>query len=446
MTTQTNILPTAPANGATSAHELFALTDEQILEIEPVAARDEAGVEQPLLAVPPNSAQKAEPTSRNARLRQADQASSADQPAQAGVPVLPVQSQGLQVQPLKPAEPPAWLARQMKDPWAGEEARELWDGVLRAQAEAAEYRAAIATPAEAKSLKEIYPGGVEQARAAAERARMLDEFDAAYFGAAGKSAEEMSAARTALAQKMLRDDPAAFREMVAAGIEAIKRAGSGNVAPGFSPASERLGASTIADDAALKGGATQPSSTANAVSEGHVVAYGEFEKAANAELEKSVGSAIEHALRHALPNAANADGDALTARLSAGVRQEIERALQGDRQLGEQVAQVLASLRFDDTARAQVVRLISDRAQQLVPTATKRVLNDWTQTTLAAHRAKTEKQEAASQRADLAPAQQGREQTAAASQQRTANRVDAPPPPRGRIDYKKLTDEQILEL
>jgi len=39
---------TGPVNGATSAHDLFALTDEQILEIEPVS--DGAAVEQPVLA------------------------------------------------------------------------------------------------------------------------------------------------------------------------------------------------------------------------------------------------------------------------------------------------------------------------------------------------------------------------------------------------------------
>jgi hypothetical protein len=153
-------------------------------------------------------------------------------------------------------------------------------------------------------------------------------------------------------------------------------------------------------------------------------------------------------LRQALPNAKTGEGDALLARLGGAVRQEIEKALQGDRQLGEQVAQVLSARRFDDATRAQVVRLINERAQQLVPSATKRVLNDWTQTTLAAHRAKTEKQEAASERSDLAPAQPGREtprlQPGKTSQSSARN--DSASARTGRIDYKKLSDEQILEL
>jgi len=274
---------------------------------------------------------------------------------------------------------------------------------------------------------------------------------------------------------MLREDPTAFREMVFAGLKALEEL---NVAPPFKAASS----ATANQDAGLKPGATSGSSShghagdglksastqaslvQNAADEAHVAAYGEFEKAANAELEKSVGRAIERALRQALPNASRGDGDALTARLSAGVRQEIEKALQGDRQLGEQVAQVLAARRFDETARAQVVRLINERAQQLVPGATKRVLHDWTQTTLAAHRlsavpqagSKTEKQEAASARAYLVPVQQGREvpplrpdknsRASGPFDSAQGRRNDNASTRVGRIDYKKLSDEQILDL
>ncbi len=397
------------ANGATSTHELFALTDEQILEIEPVND-GAATVEQPLLAAQDDRRENA--TTSEAPTRAS---ASQDKPTQAlrgsgqaGVPTL--------------LEPPGWLAKQMKDPWAGEEARELWEGVQRAQAEATEYRQVFEKP--------------EAARAAAERARALDEFDAAYFGAAGKSAEETSAARAALAQRMLEEDPAAFQEMVLAGVRALDGAKKHGSA---APATE----SAAAPAQAQRGTETRE---ANPEAQRHLAAYAEFEKSANQDLEKSVGATIDRALQQALPNAGRGDSDGLKLRLASGVRQEIERTLQGDRQLGEQVAQVLSARRFDETARAQVVRLINERAQQLVPSATKRVLNDWTQTTLAAHRSKTEKQETAGQRTDLAPTREGRERTAGGSQQRSAARVDAPATSRSRIDYKKLSDEQILEL
>jgi len=307
--------------------------------------------------------------------------------------------------------------------------------VQRAQAKAAEDKQIFEKP--------------EVARTAAERARALDEFDAAYFGAAGKSAGETSAGRVALAQRMLRDDPAAFQEMVLAGVEALQEA---NVAPPFRAAGSDAPAPTAPTsgkpDAGPKPGATQTAQDVAVQRDAHLRAYSEFEKAANQDLEKSVGTTIERALQQALPNAGRGGSDGLKLRLAAGVRQEIEGALQGDRQLGEQVAQVLSSKRFDETARAQVVRLINERAQQLVPSATKRVLNDWTQTTLSAHRSKTEKQETAAQRADLAPTREGRESPPRVADKfsRTADRSDGTPPRTGRVDYKKLSDEQILEL
>jgi len=414
----TAAVSTTTANGASSSHELFALTDEQILEIEPSDSTDLAGVEQPLVpALSSEGAVAAQTEGKNKTIQDSgggDRSAASttfqahDKPAQAGAPTLP-------------AEPPAWLAAQMKDPWSGEEARELWEGVQRAQAEAAEYKQVFEKP--------------EAARAAAERARALDEFDAAYFGGAGKSAEETSAARTALAQRMLREDPAAFQEMVLAGVRALEEAKNQG----------RTEVTTKSAPSATNARQNAPTQTANTEVQRQLAAYSEFEKAANQDLEKSVGATIDRALQQALPNAGRGDSDGLKTRLATGVRQEIEKALQGDRQLGERVAQVLSSRRFDEAARAQVVRLINERAQQLAPSATKRVLNDWTQTTLATHRSKTEKQETACTRADLAPAQQGRERAAAGSQQRTG-RTDATPSPRGRIDYKKLSDEQILNL
>ena len=54
------------------------------------------------------------------------------------------------------------------------------------------------------------------------------------------------------------------------------------------------------------------------------------------------------------------------------------------RHLGEQVARVLSGRRLDEAARAQVVRLIDARAQQLVPGAVRRVVGSWTAATLGA--------------------------------------------------------------
>jgi hypothetical protein len=201
-------------NGESTPHDLFALTDEQILEIEPEAQEVEVSTAQAAAAgreaavVAPASMPAGSPTTTQAEQSRLE----------AGATRPPTTT--------STSEPPLWLAAQMKDPWNGEEAKELWNGVQQAKSEAAAYRAAFANPEDARALKELYPGGVNEARAAAERARVLDDIDHAYFGAAGKSAREVSASRAQLAQQMLREDPAAFREMVFAGLRALEESGT----------------------------------------------------------------------------------------------------------------------------------------------------------------------------------------------------------------------------
>jgi hypothetical protein len=452
------------SNGESTTHDLFALTDEQILEIEPEAQGGESSNGHPPASghEPPHVA-PVNPESRRASLPVGSDAArqDANRRLEAGATqTLPSTAS---------VEPPPWLAAQMKDPWSGEEAKELWNGVQQAKSEAAAYRAAFANPEDARALKELYPGGVNEARAASERARVLDDIDRAYFGAAGKSAQEVSATREQLAQQMMREDPAAFREMVFAGLRALET--SGVQANGGASAGSRFSATSPTEITAtqttsnathnqggLKSAPTNAPAPAEtqAADDARLAAYVSFEKAANDDLERSVGGAIDRTLAQALPNAsrvANASGVGaqhaapLQARLSQAIRQDVEAALKGDRQLGEQVAQILSGRRLDDEVRAQVVRLIGERAQQLVPVAAKRVLNDWTQATLATHRGNSVRAGATSARTEVAPASPpaGPPANSNRAQTQTPNRSAAPSDPR-RVDYRKLSDEQILDL
>ncbi len=478
------IAPTTAGNGESNPHDLFALTDEQILEIEPesealpsppngtasavISSPGTAGVDS---ARNPSSSDAADETARSKRDSSSPSASRNDG-AEASSRTSALTSND--------AEPPPWLAAQMKDPWNGEEAKELWNGVQQAKQEATAYRAAFATPEDARALKELYPGGVNQARGAAERARQLDEIDHAYFGAAGKSAQEISALRAQLAQKMLRDDPAAFREMVFVGLRALEESGTrieADVGSRFSATSvatestaTQSGTSVAQAQGGLKSAHTNAPAQAQAETQApdynaRLAAYAAFEKAANEDLERNVGSAIDRTLAQALPNATRitetsnvgapaAAGWPLQARLNAAIRQDVEAALKGDRQLGEQVAQILSGRRLDAETRGQVVRLIGERAHQLVPVAAKRVLNDWTQTTLAAHRSRTAGADAASARREVAPASpESRRASQPAGSSAGSRRNDSQDPNRGaarsaarRVDYRKLSDEQILEM
>jgi hypothetical protein len=437
---------TSGANGHTPLHDLFVLTDEQILEIEPeaqdVSVLEEVGRGDSLADVPANASQGELRNNKGLGPSGAAATEQQSQSAQARVPVLP--------------EPPAWLAETMNDPQRGAEARALWDGAQRAEREAASFREVFAKP--------------EEARAAAERARVLDDIDRAYF--AGDPSQ-----RAQLAARMMREDPAAFREMVFAGLRALEASEHpGRTRSVASAVGATLGSPGVNGGNASTGGALRetsgqasPAPTAqsnlgvpqrnDSAQEAHLAAYAAFECAANDDLERSVGTAIERTLVQALPTLTSAGNASsvgaqhaapLQARLTAAIRQDIEKALQGDRQLGEQVAQILGARRLDSETRAQVVRLIAERAQQLVPGATKRALSDWTQTTLAAHRGKSAHTETPSSRREVAPAaplpRASHEHTEPRNTAVRSSRPDSNEPSKGRVDYRKLSDEQILEL
>jgi hypothetical protein len=484
--TEPNASPTG-TNGASTLHDLFALTDEQILEIEPeaeVASGEWRVASQNLPATSTSGSQR---TAERVIPSEPAAGESGDRgnvvaTAENGTLVTNHQSPGTD-------SPPQWLADRMADPQLGAEARELWNAAQLA-------RQGEQSRQEASAFREVF-AKPEDARTAAQRARLLDDIDRVYF--AGDATQ-----RAELAASMLREDPAAFREMVFVGLRALEQSGQGTATPVNSdtvgarhavPAHARDGSvisSEAPDPVISRSAATRnPSSSDTAeapqskrdssaptisnassmtesshqspITSPQFAAYAAFERSANADLERTVGAAIDRTLDQALPNANRADAGEMKSRLAAAIRQDIERALQGDRQLGEQVAQILAPRRLNDEARAQVVRLIGDRAHQLVPTAAKRVLSTWTETTLAAHHARSSRTEAAAARREVAPAHPSGEptnadsRTAAAATPRHAahNRLDAgrsaavsrsATSGSRRLDYRRLSDEQILDL
>jgi hypothetical protein len=400
------------------SQDLFALTDEQILGID--AAGEAANTD---IAIPASA------TDRN------NQAA----PTQTAHESNPSQPQSTQ------SQPPSWLHDRMNDPWHGEAARELWESTQKVQAEANSYREVFATPADAQALKDLYPGGVAEAKSAADRARQLEEIDAAYFGSREKPLAEQNASRAQLAKRLMEQDPAAFREMVSAGVELLERAKNDNASPSTTPPS----AGTPKPNHPSRD--AQRETSAN-LDEQQARGYAEFEKSANADLERSVGGTIARTLEQALPNLRHFTADpgsaSLSARLVASVKEEIDAALKSDPQLGEQVAKILNARRFDVNSRTQIVRLIDARAQQLVPGAVRRVVGTWTQTALSAHQGSTQPKENNTQPTTAAPSPRN-----VATQRQTSMNAaptvkqENPSSSRNRRpNYSKLTDEEILNL
>src|SRR5271163_2467395 len=244
------------ANGQSHPHELFVLTDEQILEIDPEAQDVEVADVAPA-SLPASSSQTqtsrleaggtASVDAQNAPRSNAetqDRQSVPTQNAQAGLPV-----------------PPAWLAETMNDPQRGAEARALWEGAQRAEKEAASYREVFAKP--------------EEARAAAERARVLDDIDRAYF--AGDASQ-----RAQLAAMMMREDPAAFREMVFEGLRALEEAGHAPRTRSVADALSRSGSASTggASPAPTTHSSRAASPDGDVAQQAQLAAYAAFERAA----------------------------------------------------------------------------------------------------------------------------------------------------------------------
>src|SRR2546422_10948040 len=183
--------------------------------------------------------------------------------------------------------------------------------------------------------------------------------------------------------------------------------------------------------------------------ESRLAHYAASERAANDDLDRAVRPEIARVLERALPVGNNEPARTTQERLSGLVRTEIEAALRQDRALGEQVAQLLRSRTFDDATRAQVVRLIAARATSLVPAASRRVLSEWTQSALAAHRARRSltgatdaaRDPSSSPATAASPAPSAAKprpaKTATLGTTHTASR---------RINYRALSDEEILDL
>jgi hypothetical protein len=437
--------PNGSANGASTMHELFALSDEQILEIEPEAQDVEvSGAELGAEGVAGNKA-----------------GASADASERRSTPETPAINESASSGSGASA-PPAWFAEQMSDPRNGPAARELWDGAQRAQQEAAAFREIFAQPGDA--------------RAAAERSRVLDELDRAYFGGTGSGAADAGASRAQLAQTLLREDPIAFREMVFAGLRALEEGNRGGPNSASSPAGS-ASSSGVATSTGANGGATregtnhtdaghvgdgrtatsasgQRSENSGATSpqqEALVAQYAAFERSANEELERRVGSVIDRTLAEALPNSGRSENSSLHGRLAASIRQDIEKELQGDRRLGEQVAAILAApraglggaSRFGEQARAQLVRIIGERARQLVPGVARRVLSEWAHTTIAHNRQTFADARPSATQKGPTPAQTGSTHRGTES----ANRGSSTTAARAsrKVDYQRISDEQLLD-
>ena len=324
---------------------------------------------------------------------------------------------------------PAWMQAIASDPKNGGEAAALWR-------EHQEFRAAFASPEEARAIKELLPGGVRDVLSLREATQSVERIDAAIFSGDARAQSEVVA-------EMARVNPAAFRAMFAeaakvlAGMQADGREASSE-AGGKRQETGRQEAGTFFRREEFRGDA-QTSSLASANTNDFSpganhqsqvtnhqspvtshqspiashqspaametalrfdpAAYAAFERATNDVVARDVRGSINDTLARVMPEGV-AEGAAR--RIGEDIFNEVHRALAADRNLSEQVASVLRDRRFGSGEQQRVASLLAGRAKQLVPSVARRVIGEWTGTVLSTARTKAARQAAAASRVDIA--------------------------------------------
>jgi hypothetical protein len=361
---------------------------------------------------------------------------------------------------------PEWMQVAAADPQHGAEAQQLWR-------EHQEFRAAFASPEEARAMKELLPGGVRDVLSLREATQSVERIDAALFSGDARAQSEVVA-------ELARANPAAFRSLFAeaakvlAGLQARSREASnydGSDGKGLSAGptlrsssgqalretsegwgtrnseagGQRLEAGNPGGHQSPRANHESPFATAQGKpvtghgpqATGHdfdPAAYSAFERSTNDVVARDVRGSIGDTLARVLPEGV-ADGAAR--RIGEDIFQEIHRALASDRTLSEQVAAVLRERRFGSPEQQQIASLVAGRARQLVPSVARRVIGEWTSSVLNTSRSKAARQAAAASRVDIA--------APGGSLDSMPLRSGAAGSRRG-VDYSSMTDEQILGI
>lgn len=287
-------------------------------------------------------------------------------------------------------------------------------------------------PAWLKQL-ETQPAAAAEARQWRDAAKDVAALDAAYFSGD-------SGARSGLAARLYQSDPSAFREMLAESARMLASRDPQALAElarqlGVSEAQPPNAATKSLAQAARSGEPgvamqNQISPDNRGTAEFPAEAYRAFESATNEDVARSTREAIERTLGSTLPEGI---GEGARRRIGDDIFQELHATLSADRELSRQVGDILRGWHFDGATKQQIVSLISSRARAAMPEVSRRVVAEWTSSVLASDRARAARVDAAAARRDI-----------------TGGRVPAAVPanaltPR-RVDYSRMSDEQILDL
>jgi hypothetical protein len=306
---------------------------------------------------------------------------------------------------------------------ANPDLRRAWD-------EAIAYHKTFATPQEARTAK--------------TRLVDLDRLDALFFSRRPEDHSELARAVAAL-------DPSAFNSLAQAmaQLASAGRTDGGNgaspivshavVAPVPSAIESSISPGQLQTDGGPARLPTSPSADAkgsrassSASSDSHTLTsvQADFFHSANAAAVEEVLGAIESQVERLLPEEISKSA---RNRVVGEIYRELDTTLRSNRQLAQQVREAFRSGSLDAEHQRALVSLVAGRARQALPGVSKRVLNEWTSTIVAANQDRRARQRMAERRVDIA------------GSGRAGSEGPRPTTPRD-IDYARMSDADILNL
>jgi hypothetical protein len=284
----------------------------------------------------------------------------------------------------------------------------------------------------------------QEARTAKTRLVDLDRLDALFFSRRPEDHSELARTVAAL-------DPSAFNSLAQAmaQLASVGRTEGENGATAASPHTvvaqipSTMESSTSPRQLQTDGGParlpTPPSADPNASraslsssSDGRTLtpAQADFFHSANAVAVEEVLGAIESQVERLLPEEISKSA---RNRVVGEIYRELDTTLRSNRQLAQQVREAFRSGSLDAEHQRALVSLVAGRARQALPGVSKRVLNEWTSTIVAANQDRRARQRTAERRVDIA----GSGRTGSAGPRPTTSRD---------IDYARMSDADILNL
>jgi hypothetical protein len=442
---------TATASGVNGARAGTQLTDEEILGIEPVGA-----VTTTHRDVIPSEERNPSGSPAGAGDKQQRDSSGRSSPRNDNVAGAANSQNDSAAGSTTANAMPEWMLAAAGDPKHGAEAQKLWQ-------EHQAFRASFSSPDEARAIKELFPGGAQEAQTLRQAAQAVDQLDAAIYSGDSRAQSEVVA-------ELARANPAAFRQLFAEAAKVL--AGMGQAQPannqnptlsaaadegwgtqhaystptGKTPGSKDPGynntarTQSVGHESPAFGGSHESPVTGHQSPQFDPTAYAAFERSTNDTVARDVRVAVGDTLARVLPDGI-AEGAAR--RIGDDIFNEIHRTLASDRSLSEQVGEILRGSsrefsangwRFGTAEQQRVASLLASRAKQLVPGVARRVIGEWTSSVLGASRSKAARQASAAARVDIAA---------------PCGSLDSMPlramSPR-EVDYASMSDDEILGM